>query len=73
MLILHRKQLHRIVQAYIKYYNCSRPHQVIGQQITNDFVEHYPWPIGQPGGKIISTPVLGELHHSYARTAVSTN
>jgi len=73
MLILHRHQLHRIVQAYIEYYNCSRPHQGIRQQIPNDFVENSPWPIGQPGGSITSTPVLGGLHHSYARSAVSTN
>jgi len=73
MLILHRNQLHRIVKAYIEYYNCSRPHQGIEQQIPNNFVENNPWPIGQPGGKITSTSVLSGLHHSYARSAVSTN
>ncbi|MBT3712630.1 MAG: transposase [Anaerolineae bacterium] len=73
MLILHRKQLHRIVQEYVHYYNSSRPHQGIRQQIPNDFVENSPWPIGQPGGRITTTPVLGGLHHSYARTAVSSN
>jgi len=75
MLILHRHQLHRIVQAYIEYYNCSRPHQGIGQQIPECFAKGDPWPVSQPaaGGKITSTPILGGLHHSYARTAVSTN
>ena len=73
MLILHRHQLHRIVQAYIEYYNCSRPHQGIRQQIPDDFVENSSWPIGQPGGSITFTPVLGGLHHCYARTAVTTN
>ena len=73
MLILHRHQLLRIVQPYIEYNNGSRPHQGIRQQIPNDFVENNPWPICQPGGSITSTPVLGGLHHCYARSAVSTN
>jgi putative transposase len=75
MLILHRRQLLRIVQEYVEYYNGSRPHQGIHQQIPNDFVENQdnPWPISQPTGKIRSTPVLGGLHHSYARAAVQPN
>ena len=72
MLILHRHQLLQIVQEYVEYYNSSRPHQGIHQQIPNDFVENQdsPWPTSQPTGQISSTPVLGGLHHSYARTAL---
>ncbi|MCJ7700617.1 MAG: integrase core domain-containing protein [Anaerolineales bacterium] len=73
--ILHRHQLHRIVQEYIEYFNSSRPHQGIDQQIPNAFVEKQdrPWPISQPTGRIISTPILGGLHHSYERVTVNTN
>ncbi|MBL7163945.1 MAG: transposase, partial [Anaerolineales bacterium] len=75
MLILHRHQLHRIVQAYIEYYNCSRPHQGIGQQIPECFAKGDPWPVSQPaaGGKITSTPILGGLHHRYAWAATSSH
>ena len=83
MFILNRYQLLRIVQEYVEYYNCSRPHQGIHQQIPNDFVEYQdsPWPISQPSGiespalsgKITSTPVLGGLHHSYAHTALNSH
>ena len=73
MLILHRRQLHRIVQAYIEYYNNYRPHQGIEQQIPNHFGEHTPWPTSHPGGSITSTPILGGLHHSYTRTAISSH
>jgi transposase InsO family protein len=70
MLILNRRQLYRIVQEYIDYYNHSRPHQGIGQQIPEYLAENNPWPTSQPGRKITSTPVLSGLHHSYVRAAV---
>src|SRR4030043_852340 len=67
MHILNRRQLYRIVQEYIDYYNHSRPHQGIGQQIPEYLAENNPWPTSQPGRKITSTPVLSGLHHSYVR------
>ena len=69
MFILHRKQLHRIVQGYVHYYNSHRPHQGIGQQILDCFDHgNYPWPVSHPETRtiVISTPVLGGLHHHYA-------
>jgi putative transposase len=68
--ILHRRQLHRIVQEYLDYYNQSRPHQGIRQQIPGCLAEDNPLPTRKPGGKVTSTPVLNGLHHSYARAAV---
>ena len=69
MFILHRKQLHRIVQEYVHFYNSHRPHQGIGQQIPDCF-DHgcNPWPVSHPETRatVISTPVLGGLHHHYA-------
>ena len=65
MLIIHRNQLNRVVKEYTDYHNRSRPHQGIGQRIPARFNEAPP----SLAGKIISTPVLGGLHHSYSRTA----
>ncbi len=60
MLIFGERQLQRIVQAFVDYFNRSRPHQGIGQGI----------PCGSPAqgtGKIIGVPVLNGLHHEYRR------
>ena len=65
MLIIRRNQLSRIVKEYTDYYNHSRPHQGIGQRIPARFNGTTPSSLG----KIISTPVLGGLHHSYSRAA----
>ncbi len=64
MLILHCNQLHRLVTEFIDYYNHSRPHQGIGQRIPARFDQNYR----PQSGQVVSTPVLGGLHHSYART-----
>ncbi len=56
MLILSEKQLHRVLRAYVKYFNEARPHQGIHQQVPQ-------------GDRIISVPVLGGLHHEYRRVA----
>jgi putative transposase len=65
MFILHSHQLHRIVRAYVDYYNHSRPHQGIGQRVPDRFPRTYP-PLS---GQINATPVLGGLHHVYSRAA----
>jgi len=67
MLILHEKQLHRMLNAYVAYFNRARPHQGMHQQIP------------EPGGssvsfdhekeKVIAIPILGGLHHDYQRVA----
>ena len=67
LLILHEKQLQRVLNAYVQYFNRARPHQGIRQQL--------PEPQGGPlspnhdGGTVISFPVLGGLHHDYRRVA----
>src|SRR6266478_1658544 len=33
ILILHEKQLHRVLRAYVTYFNQARPHQGIHQQV----------------------------------------
>ena len=67
MLILHEKQLHRMLNAYVAYFNRARPHQGMHQQI--------PEPDGSSVSfdhekeKVIAVPILGGLHHDYQRGA----
>src|SRR5260221_12825254 len=67
LLILHEKQLQRILNAYVLYFNHARPHQGIRQQIPDS--QAGPVPAHHAGGKVIAFPVLGGLHHDYRRTA----
>jgi transposase InsO family protein len=67
LFILQEKQLHRVLGAYVQYFNQVRPHQGIKQHIP----EHYgePLPLDHQRGKILALPVLGGLHHDYRRSA----
>jgi putative transposase len=65
VLTLHSYQLHRVVRAYVQYYNHSRPHQGIGQRLPAQSPRNHP----PSSGQIIATPVLGGLHHAYSRAA----
>jgi putative transposase len=67
MLILSEKQLHRVLYAYVTYFNQARPHQGICQQVPQGEVTSVP--PDQCGDRIISVPVLGGLHHEYRRVA----
>ena len=66
-LILHEKQLHRLLKTYVRYYNQARPHQGIGQRIPDPPALSAP-PPNQPN-QVISIPVLGGMHHNYQRVA----
>lgn len=65
-LILHPYQLRRIVNAYVDYYNQTRPHQGIEQHIPAQFNKPRAQLAKKPKGKVVATPVLNELHHTYA-------
>jgi putative transposase len=67
LLILSEKQLHRVLRAYVAYFNRARPHQGIQQQVPEREVTCIP--SAQPDEHIISVPVLGGLHHEYRRVA----
>ena len=67
LLILQEKQLQRVLNAYVRYFNRARPHQGIKQQIPEPPTQ--PPPPDPTGGKILSFPVLGGLHHDYRRSA----
>jgi putative transposase len=66
-LIFHEKQLSRLLQAYMVFFNQARPHQGIRQRIPDPLALAGP-PPNQPG-KVIAVPVLGGLRHDYQRAA----
>ena len=67
LLILHKKQLQRVLNVYVAYFNRARPHQGIQQQV--------PEPHGfsgssqHAGDKVMAVPILAGLHHDYQRVA----
>jgi putative transposase len=67
LLILHEKQLQRVLGAYVHYFNQARPHQGIRQQIPEPNM--VPIPPDHEGSKVLSFPVLGGLHHDYRSSA----
>jgi putative transposase len=61
LLLLQEKQLHRVLNAYVAYFNQARPQQGIQQQIPEQKAGSVP--AQHASGKVISFPVLGGLHH----------
>lgn len=66
MLIFREIQLYRVVREYVSYFNQSRPHQGIAQQIPEKMESRAE---ETHEGKIIAFPVLNGLHHDYRRAA----
>jgi transposase InsO family protein len=63
LLILQEKQLQRVLNAYVIYFNRARPHQGIGQQLPE---QGRLVPSSQDTGiKVIALAVMGGLHHDY--------
>ena len=67
-LILEERQLNRVVQEYVTYYNQDRPHQGIGQKIPNRIDLPFPY----APGRVVSRSILGGLHHSYFQVSIPT-
>ena len=62
IIILGRTHMKHVLEQYgIDYFNASRPHQGIVQQIPVPS----PRELYRKGIKVISAPVLGGLHHDY--------
>jgi putative transposase len=64
LLILSEAHLLRVLREYVAYYNAERPHQGLQQRIPDP-----PVATGLATGTVCATPVLGGLHHAYARAA----
>jgi putative transposase len=67
LLILHTRQLQRVLNAYVDYFNQARPHQGLQQQIPEQKAGSLP--PHPASGRVISFPVLAGLHHDYRRSA----
>ncbi len=61
--ILQEKQLQRVLNAYVTYFNQARLHQGIGQHIPEP--SRSPLSAHQAGEKVIAHPLMGGLHHDY--------
>jgi putative transposase len=59
LLILHERQLHRILKAYVAYFNQARPHQGIQQQIPD--CSGSSLATAQAGTKVLAVPILAGL------------
>jgi putative transposase len=66
-LILHEKQLTRLLKASILYFNQARPHQGLGQRIPDPPTLSAPF-LNHPN-QVIAVAVLSGLHHDYRRAA----
>jgi len=63
LLILHERQLHRVLNSYVAYFNQARPHQGMAQQIPE--ASRSVLSSHHAGEKVIALPVMGGLHHDY--------
>jgi putative transposase len=67
LLILREKQLQRVLNGYVAYFNRARPHQGIQQQVPelcrSSLSPHHA------GDKVMAVPILAGLHHDYQRVA----
>jgi putative transposase len=67
VLVLGEAHLRRVLREYAEYFNRARPHQGLGQRIP---VAPEAGPaLTAAGGRVLAIPVLGGLHHTYARAA----
>jgi putative transposase len=63
LLIFQEKQIQRVLNEYLVYFNQGRPHQGIGQQIPER--RRLVPPSHDARNKVIARPVMGGLHHDY--------
>jgi putative transposase len=65
LLILQEKQLQRVLNAYVAYFNQARPHQGIGQQIPDSCGSSRS--TMHEATKVVAVPILAGLHHDYRK------
>jgi len=67
VLIVNEAHLRRVLTAYVRFFNRSRPHQGIRQRVPE--AAHESGSSMRTTGIVIAFPVLGGLHHDYRRAA----
>jgi transposase InsO family protein len=67
VLIFHERQLQRVLNRYVTYFNHARPHQGIHQQVPEPNSASQSTCLAR--NKVIAVPLLGGLHHDYQRAA----
>jgi transposase InsO family protein len=67
LLILHERQLQRVLNVYVVYFNQARPYQGIQQRIPNSSGTSRA--TAQAGTKVVAVPILSGLHHDYRKVA----
>ena len=65
VLIFHERQLQRVLNQYVTYFNHARPHQGIHQQVPEPNSSSHS--TCHARNKVIAIPLLGGLHHDYQR------
>jgi transposase InsO family protein len=61
-IVIGERHLRAVLAEFTDYYNRDRPHRSLGLQ------SPLPGSV-RAGGRVVSRPVLGGLHHVYARAA----
>lgn len=62
IIIVNERHLLQVLGEFIDYYNCHRPHRSVNLEP--------PVPaVATRNGRVESHPILGGLHHIYARAA----
>lgn len=67
VLALGEAHLRRVLREYARYFNGDRPHQGLAQRVP-DLPEAGTLRV-VTGGSVRASPILGGLHHVYARAA----
>ena len=67
LLIMQERQLQRVLNAYVVYFNQARPHQGIRQQIPDSRGSSRSAP--HEATKVVAIPILAGLHHDYRKVA----
>lgn len=62
VIVINQRHLHALLTEFVRYYNDERPHRSLGHEtpVPREVIRH---------GQIVSRPILGGLHHAYARGA----
>jgi hypothetical protein len=65
LIVINERHLRAVLREFIRYYNYynhERPHRTLSLET--------PVPRSvTPEGRVVSRPILGGLHHAYARAA----